>query len=263
MRDGLTWEVAVGDVVGESIYLDGGYATEEMDAVLSWLATRMGSTVIEVGANVGTTTLPLARAGYRVIAIEPVPRTFAMLARNVEANDLADRVRGVNRAIATTCGQVEMWVTRGTGVSEMVAGDTPPGFSVYGPAFDDAKRRVTVEGDRLDHLLDAADVALDDVALVWSDTQGSETSVIETGAPMWAAGAPLYAEVAPWLLEPCGGIDAFVGSAERHFGRFLARDALIGRGPSQPIGHFRAFVESLDVRAPRTVTRCSSHALDD
>jgi FkbM family methyltransferase len=51
--------------------------------------TRPGDTAIDIGANIGTTTLCLARSvgrAGRVISFEPVPSNFAMLQSNVEAN---------------------------------------------------------------------------------------------------------------------------------------------------------------------------------
>ena len=59
-----------------------------VDRTLARLA-RPGDTAIDVGANIGTTTLCLARsvgAAGRVIAFEPLPSNSAMLRSNIEAN---------------------------------------------------------------------------------------------------------------------------------------------------------------------------------
>ena len=128
-RDGLTWTVDTGDEIGRSVYLDGRYEGEEIEAVIAWLGEEHRSMVIDVGANVGTTTIPFAKAGYNVVAIEPVPTTFAMLSRNVEANGFENQVRCVNRAISATSGRVDMWVTKGSGRSELAVGAQEPGFS--------------------------------------------------------------------------------------------------------------------------------------
>lgn len=50
---------------------------------------RPGDTAIDVGANIGTTTLCLAQcvgSSGRVISFEPLPANFAMLRSNIEAN---------------------------------------------------------------------------------------------------------------------------------------------------------------------------------
>ena len=63
-------------------------------------------------------------------------------------------------------------------------------------------------------VLSAEGVAPDDVAIVWSDTQGSELATIETGDALWTAGVPLFSEF--WVdgLDAHGGIDAAVGGRQ-------------------------------------------------
>ncbi len=51
-----------------------------------------GEQVVDLFAGIGYFTLPLARAGARVVACEKNPTSAGFLAENVEANDLADRV---------------------------------------------------------------------------------------------------------------------------------------------------------------------------
>jgi len=239
------WTVDTGDEIGESVYVDGSYEREEIDAVLAWLGDEHGSTVVEVGANIGTTTLPFARAGYFVVAIEPVPKTFSVLSRNVESNGLASQVRCVNRAISTTSGPVDMWVTRGLGLSELAVGAQSPGFSEFGGVFEHTKERITVDSGPLDELLHSEGVQTQDIALVWSDAQGSEPYIIETGRDLWASGVPLYLEVAPALLGLHGGLDVFISQVEKTFGRFISRDTLVAGGGPQPIQNFRAFATGL------------------
>jgi len=61
--DGFRWTADTGDEIGESIYVEGRYSHDEISAVLAWLGEGDKRTIVDVGANVGTTTLPLARAG--------------------------------------------------------------------------------------------------------------------------------------------------------------------------------------------------------
>jgi FkbM family methyltransferase len=66
------------------------YNREELDFLRGYVPA--GGSFVDVGANVGTYTLPLARhvgASGRVIAIEPHPVTHARLAFNRSASDLA------------------------------------------------------------------------------------------------------------------------------------------------------------------------------
>jgi FkbM family methyltransferase len=78
-----------GDYICKQAYWFGDF-DPWVDRTLTRLA-RLGDTAIDVGANIGTTTLCLAHAvgsSGRVISFEPFPSNFAMLRSNVEANGL-------------------------------------------------------------------------------------------------------------------------------------------------------------------------------
>ena len=54
----------------------------------------------DVGANVGVYSLLAARKGHLVYAFEPAAGNYFVLSRNVELNDLADRITFLNVALA-------------------------------------------------------------------------------------------------------------------------------------------------------------------
>jgi FkbM family methyltransferase len=69
----------------------GLHEVRDMSFVLHLL--RPGDHFLDVGANVGSyTVLAGGAVGARVTSVEPIPQTFAHLARNVALNDLAGRV---------------------------------------------------------------------------------------------------------------------------------------------------------------------------
>lgn len=86
-----------------------------------------GDCCVDAGANVGYFTLLLAHfAGPSgaVISIEPVPRNVQRLQRNVELNNLAERVRTVAAACSDAPGTVNFFVNR---VNDMHCRLTVPG----------------------------------------------------------------------------------------------------------------------------------------
>ena len=195
-RDGFTWTVDSGDEIGMRLFSEGRHEGEQLDAVVSWLRAARPShtfrTIVDVGANVGTTSVRMARAGYKAIAVEPVPAAFKMLVSNVSANGLSDRVTCIQEAVSTDRSRADIWVTRGSGQSELVVPGKRPAFSRWGLR---ATGSVEVEGDGLTSILASRDVQCSEIALTWSDTQGNENAVIETGRELWSAGVPLYVEV--------------------------------------------------------------------
>ncbi len=155
---------------------------DEVDPTLAWLehnTGRRGNTVVEVGANIGSSTIPLASHDLHVIAIEPVPQTCAFLERNLVANGWNERVEVVCAAIAPTT-PVQMQVEAWHATSRVV--EAPAAATIQVPAVS------------LTELVASRRVALDEIRFVWCDAEGSEDGVIATGASLWASGVPLFAE---------------------------------------------------------------------
>jgi FkbM family methyltransferase len=74
--------------VGLFLWMDGTYEPEVLQ-FLEHHVTR-DSVVLDVGANIGAFTIPLARRARKVIAIEPSPQVLPFLKRNVELNRLTN-----------------------------------------------------------------------------------------------------------------------------------------------------------------------------
>jgi FkbM family methyltransferase len=233
-RNGLQWITDIGDAIASDLYVFGSYEGPRVTAVLEWTRSQgRRGTLVDVGANIGTTTVPFAQAGYEVIAIEPVPSTFDMLCRNVARNGIDGQVRCVQQAITDSPGWVDMWRGFGSGQSEVAVEGQAPGVDRWG----DRGELVTVPSGPLDAI-----VACTEVALVWADVQGSESSVIATGAPLWAAGVPLHLEVDPHSLGIHGGVARFLDLAIAHFAGFLHDDLTAA---PRPIDEIEGLVRSM------------------
>lgn len=94
-RRGIVWALDLTEGIDLSIYLLGSF---EPSVVRTYLRlVRPGDIVLDIGANVGAHTLPLARAvgpTGRVVAFEPTAWASAKLRANLDLNpDLAGRVR--------------------------------------------------------------------------------------------------------------------------------------------------------------------------
>lgn len=94
--------------LGKAIETYGEYAEAELQAYRSFLDD--GSVLVEVGANAGYMTVPLARmvgeAG-RIVAFEPQPAIHRLLCANVALNGLA-RVACIHAAAGTVAGAIEV-----------------------------------------------------------------------------------------------------------------------------------------------------------
>jgi len=83
------WMLFTGPYIGKCFELYGQYSESEVSLMRQFL--RDGSTVIDIGANIGDLTVPLARAvgeRGRVYATESHPDTFNVLCANLALNSL-------------------------------------------------------------------------------------------------------------------------------------------------------------------------------
>jgi FkbM family methyltransferase len=76
--------------VSGSLDLYGEYCPAELDALMKFV--KPGDTVVEAGANIGTHTVPLARACApgRLYAFEPQQRVFQILCANLALNNIGN-----------------------------------------------------------------------------------------------------------------------------------------------------------------------------
>jgi FkbM family methyltransferase len=93
-RGGFRWALDLDEGIDFSIYLLGSF---EPRTIRSYPAVvRSGNTVIDIGANIGSHTLPLAKcvgSTGKVIAFEPTEYAFRKLQANLELNgELRERV---------------------------------------------------------------------------------------------------------------------------------------------------------------------------
>ena len=169
------------------------------------------SAVIDVGANIGLSTILLARLAERVIAFEPSPPNVAFLRRNLALNGIGN-VEVIAAAASSEPGSLRFHVAQFGAGSHVV---TP------GHVLGDAIPAVDVPAVRLD------DAALPPIAFIKIDAEGYEPDVLAGARRMLARDRPLiYAELNVWCLS------AFAGHSPGAFVRKLWEAFEVGQaGP--------------------------------
>ncbi len=123
--------------------------------------------VIDIGANGGMHTIPLARAlrgDGKVIAIEPEPKNFSVLRKNILLNKLKN-VIPLNLACSDSKGECTFYLDKSGDGGHSLIKDTP------------IKKRgeIRVKTDRLDNIIKILN--LKRVDLIKVDVEGAESEV--------------------------------------------------------------------------------------
>jgi len=212
---GLNWWVPVeaDDTEGIAHRL-GARRRLPLAEILETRELALGRTMIDIGANVGTTSIPRALLGdfTWVYAIEPDPLNYTCLVRNIVSNGVRGLVLPDRVAIGDVNGEVTMHVRR-SGTHHLVTHTEHVG---------EGERKV-VPCLTLDSWVDRMGIDLSDVGFIKSDTQGWDARVL-CGAERALAQRHIawQIEFSPAMLERSGKSVAEVFALlERHFTHFI------------------------------------------
>lgn len=222
-------------VVGRHSFTTAPFGLEDLEAVEGLLAHSLGRpfrpvrgrTVVEIGANIGTTTVPLLTVlgASRVVAFEPAPDNALLLRANVVLNDVADRVDVHAVALSDRTGTADFEMSpRNTGDYRIRARE--PAANLQG---EDKFAVVQVPTDTFDHVAAATGLDLSDVALVWLDVQGHEAQVLLGATSLLAHDVPVLTEYWPYGLARAGGLDDFERLVVERYDTFYDMEASLLR----------------------------------
>lgn len=160
-----------------------------------FLGRHPGMTYLDIGANIGLTAIPVAAAGHKVIAFEPVPENFGHFVRNAQRNGVADRIVAYNKALLDAKG------TASFELSPSNHGDHRfRTAAAIGAMGENDWSVVDVVVDTLDDAL----AGIDGDFAVKMDTQGSEPLVIKGGAGVLARTKMILCEFSPYQMNRMG-----------------------------------------------------------
>ena len=225
----------VGDIIKKHRFWE--YAETE------WVKTivRPGDVVIDAGANLGWYTVIMARlvgSKGHVLAFEPEPRNFELLAKNVAWNGFADRCSLFNLAL------FEHEATHRFELSPTNLGDhrvrigSPVQVEREDLYDEEVRSEIAVQSKSLDAVVSQAGLDDHPIRLWKMDTQGSEVSILRGAKRTLERTEYLLTEYWPYGLARMGhNADHFVSCVQDYFVEFcrVERDQLT----FQPIDRLR------------------------
>ncbi|MEW5982075.1 MAG: FkbM family methyltransferase [Acidobacteriota bacterium] len=204
----------------------------------------LGGSMIDIGANIGRTSIPRVVMGdvSLAYAAEPDPDNFACLARTVADNGLLGLVMPEHTAVGSTDGEIELTHARFIG-----------GHAIR-PASRRGAETTRVPVRRLDTWVRERAIDLDLLTFVKVDVQGWEPHVL-LGAPQVLAKAHVswQLEVDPGQLEAAGGsAEDLFALIEQSFGHFIDLHPDV-RGPRVlPVSRLRETLGYLGDKSHKT-----------
>jgi len=188
MRLGHRMKVDLRSWTERYAYYSGIYQDEELIRTARRLLPQ-DAVVLDVGANIGFFTVPLARAladrRGTLHAFEPLPSNFARLEENLRLNDLPDGV--VQRwpcGLSSECTELEITLRE----DFQRGGETGNASIVIDDGLDARFKRIKVPVRTLDDF--AAEHALDRLDFVKIDIEGHEDLFFEGGRSTLARTRP-------------------------------------------------------------------------
>jgi len=136
--------------------LQRGYYHQEDTLLLLRHFITPGSVVLDIGAHIGTLAIPLGKIAGKVIAFEPSPSTYALLAMNIEQNQSTVEAR--KKGLGASAGRASLEVRN----SSNAGANT---LAVGGGAIE----------------VSTLDAEVRDVDFIKIDVEGMELSVFEGG----------------------------------------------------------------------------------
>ncbi|HIG21726.1 MAG TPA: FkbM family methyltransferase [Henriciella sp.] len=165
LKNGLNFDVDLGDLFGAEFYLGNMNETDVLNALTATLPED--ATTVDIGANFGLFGVHAGHVAQngKVIALEPLPSAFELLEKNIKQNGLSDRVEAVNAAVSQRGGKAKFFVATDGAFS----GLRDTGRS---PVLD----TVTVAKVALDKCEPVQ--AIDQIDFLKIDTEGHEAEVL-------------------------------------------------------------------------------------
>ena len=193
-----TWLLSTADsVISPQLFASGEFDLNKLAAAIQVLKGWSLTTIIDVGAHVGSICIPAVSRGWfaGAIAIEPDPTNYSLLKSNLLLNSVADRVATINAPVGGIDGEL---LSRKDGGGN--SGDHR--FTPIAPSAPEASSSAH-ECIVLDSIVERIDRR---GALLWMDIQGAEGLALSGAGNLLSLEIPVVLELDAKLLEPHGGL---------------------------------------------------------
>lgn len=183
-------------VIGRELFLHGEFDFQKLVTALKIIrreGQQMPTHLIDVGANIGSITIPALVRGLMTsaTAIEPHPENLKLLRANLALNDVSDLVTVIPHGVGAESNQrLYLQESQSNSGNHSISGS---GLEIASSKLDD------IEPHRQD-------------ALLWMDIEGYEGHALIGAHQIIEAGTPIACEFNPEFLHASAGMEFFMHS---------------------------------------------------
>lgn len=232
-------------------YLKGKGFTPYISQHIKKLTSQYGQgTYIDIGANIGLTTIPIAlTSSWDIHAIEPDPFNKSLLERNLLRNEVRGRVQIHSLAVSDSSGKISLRR------SPTNFGDFRITKDFNGQEFEDHLwDSIEVPTKKLDQIFELTE--LKQPIIIKVDTQGAEPLVFMGGRGIFGSTTMVVMEFWPEGMLRLGQDPlVFLKTLAESFGEFEALEVFTGRTIANSFDDVQKIVEEL-------LRKRSSHYFD-
>src|SRR4051794_9802760 len=186
---------------------------------------------VDVGANIGTTSIPavLSEGFASAVAIEPEPENVRVLRLNVLLNDLDERITVLPVAVSDAVGESELVVTPDRGGKHWLAADQT---TRERKRSGRERETLTVKTVTVDRLAETGEIDVERTGLMWIDAEAHEGHILAGATALLERGTPLVLEWNPSNLDKVGDRGRLQDAVAEHYTHFAGMHP--NPNPNQP-----------------------------
>ncbi len=154
----------------------GTYSPAFVKFVIDWFLNKQAGTFLDIGANIGLISVPIARSGVDCICFEPDPRNYSFLIRNSAEFLLSGRIKTYNLALFDRNSEIVFEMSDWNYGDHRIRSKHDNSTDAFGERH---RKTITVTASRLDDVVDV--IGLRTPLVVKIDTQGAEVNILRGG----------------------------------------------------------------------------------
>ena len=202
--------------------------------------------LLDIGANIGIIGIGLIRSGMvaAAIAMEPEPRNFALLQRNVAQNNLSDKIVCVQCAASASVGTLSFELAGWNLGDHRVRARSPLHIEVDHESGRKSIKVQSIPLDDLESLTAVRAASLPGFRVMWIDVQGHEGFVFKGATKLLRDGMPTIAEIWPYgILRSGMSLSEFCEVISARWSHFYLERR--GRFIKYPLSIFPSYLDEL------------------